>query len=302
MGRKRNQGKARRAAKVKAREEAAQQAASGNSNNPTANNERQKLPKAEEQEQESSITNELQLLALGMICTHGFNPHSENFCLEFKNTFRREFYQCPDGSSLASGLENTKKATLTEFADVWNDSVKMKIVISMYLCDGTQIILENKYGNAGDHATFVRFLEQHIAVELEQSQALVNWPKVDDTYNADEHTLVKFFRRRIPCSCLDEKYEEVKHITKKGICYYPQCSIPGRVKRSKAKYCSRCRCVTYCSRECQVADWSRHKLLCDMYVSKIDEFAAKQQEMWASHWGWCLKLFFSQYVSVSTAE
>ena len=283
-GRKRNQGKARKAAK--AREEAvqaAQQEASGN-NNLT---ERQQLPEAEEQE--SSITNELlfggievqQLPPDEIICTHGFTPHSEDehICIEFISTFSREFFEC-SGRSLAACLVEAKNATMDEFADVWKDLVKIKIAVSMFLFNGTLDVLENNYDNASQHATFARYFEQLIAVELKQSQALVNWPKVNDTYDADEHTLVKFFRKRIPCSCLDEKYEEVKHITKMGFCYNPQCSIPGRsVKRSKAKYCSRCRCVTYCSRECQVADWSRHKLLCDTHVSTIDEFAVKQQEM-----------------------
>ena len=287
MGRKRNQGKARKAAKAKAREEVAQQEAarSGGNNNPTANNERQQLLPAE---QESSITNKLlsagqaQQSPPGQICTHGFNPYSEyrDICIKLKNMFRREFYKGPPESSFMLCLENAKKATLTEFADVWNDSVKMKIAISCYLCNGTQAVLENKYGNASDHATFARYFEQHIAVELKQSQALINWPKVDDTYEADKHTLVNFLRRRIPCSCLDKKYEEVKHITKMGFCYNPQCSIPDRkVKRSKAKYCSRCRCATYCSRECQVADWSKHKRFCDRDVAKIAEFEAKQQNV-----------------------
>ena len=292
MGRKRNQGKARKAAKAKSREEevvqAAQQGASA------SDNERQhQLPEAEEQEQESSITNEL-LFEFGdqvqhiisppseIICTHGFTPHSEyeHICVEFIGTFSREFFERSGRNSLAGRLEDAENATLDKFADVWNDYVKMKIVMSLYLFNGTQDVLENNYDNANQHATFARFFEQHIAVVLEQSQALVNWPKVNDIYDADEHTLVKFFRERIPCSCLDEKYEEVKHITKMGFCYNPQCSIPGRsVKRSKAKYCSRCRCVTYCSRECQVADWSSHKPDCDNGAAIITEFEAKQLNM-----------------------
>ena len=281
MGRKRNQGKARRAAKVKAREEAAQQqeAASGN-NNPTANNERQQLSEAEEQE--SSIANELllacqvQQLTPGKICSHGFNPYSEykDICLDFISRFSREFDE--SSGSISACLIDAKNATLDEFSDVWNDSVKMKIAISIHLCNGAQAVLENKYDNVRDCATIVRYLEQDIAVRL------VNWPKVTETYAADEHTLVKFFRRRIPCSCLDEKYEEVKHITKMGFCYNPQCkfSFHGEgVERSKAKYCSRCRVVTYCSRECQEACWSMHKPYCEKGAARIAEFEAKQQNM-----------------------
>ena len=282
MGRKRNQGKARRAAKVKAREEAVQQEASGN-NNPTANNERQQLLSAE---QESSITNELLLACLvqqlppGKICSHGFNPYSEykDICLDFISRFSRAFDE--SSGSISACLIDAKNATLDEFSDVWNDSAKMKIAISIHLCNGAQEVLENKYDNACEHATFAHYFEQHIAVELKQSQALVNWPKVGDTYDSDEHTLVKFLRRRIPCSCLDEKYEEAKHITKMGFCWNTHCSIPDRfVRRSMTKYCSRCRCATYCSRECQVADWTMHKTYCDNDAAIIAEFEAKQQNM-----------------------
>ena len=151
-------------------------------------------------------------------------------------------------------------------------------------CDGTEDFLQGNYVDARSFATIARYLEQYIAVELKHTQALYlyNWPKIYETYYADEHTHVKFLRHRIPCSCLDEKYEEVKHITKMGICYSGECSIRdkyNRVERSKAKYCSRCRCATYCSRECQIADWSRHKTDCDRNAAMIAKFEAKQKNI-----------------------
>ena len=147
--------------------------------------------------------------------------------------------------------------------------------MSYLLCDGVQFYLEGSYDLARDTATMIRILEQYIAIELHRTQALYNWPKVEDTYYADLHTLVKFYRHRIPCSCLDEKYEEVKDIPKMGFCYNPECSIPNReLERSKTKCCSRCRDVTYCSRECQVADWSRHKPICDENADRIAKFEA----------------------------
>ncbi len=158
----------------------------------------------------------------------------------------------------------------------------MDIVISRSLCAGTHQFLKGNYIDARSFATIARYLEQYIAVELKQTQALYNWPKIYETYYADEHTHVKFLRHRISCSCLDEKYEEVKHITNTGICYSAECSIPdkyNRVERSKIKDCSRCRCATYCSRECQEADWSRHKPDCDRNAALIAEFEAKQQNM-----------------------
>ena len=153
------------------------------------------------------------------------------------------------------------------------------MTISHLLYSGTKAILAAEDRVARDFATFARIFEQHIAVDLKQTQALQNWIKVEETYYGDDHILVKFFRHRIPCCCLDEKYEEVKHIPKMGTCYNKQCSIPGRfVERSKTKCCSRCRRATYCSRECQVAAWGTHKPYCDNYAAIIAEFEEKRQK------------------------
>jgi hypothetical protein len=80
--------------------------------------------------------------------------------------------------------------------------------------------------------------------------------------------------------CLDEKYKEVKSITKMGVCCNPKCSLPGRkVERKGMLHCIRCRLHYYCSRECQEADWPVHKKLCDTYVDRQEELEAKQQQL-----------------------
>lgn len=151
--------------------------------------------------------------------------------------------------SLSEGFSEARNATLAmdeyEYADVWKDSTKMKSVVSNFLNYGTRHFLDGRYNHARRVAVIARYLEQHIAVYLHQTQALHNWPKMRETANSSE-----FFRKRIP-SCLDEKYREVKNITKISICFNLDCSIPGRrVERSRIMYCERCRCVAYCSREC----------------------------------------------------
>ena len=246
MGRKRIQGKTRKAAKEKAREEKA-----------------------------------IELTALTMQqlpCRHGaelLSLKELRNCVQFMLLFTDKFFAC--GPQLPKRLVDAKNATWDEYADMWEDSTKLEIVISYLLCEGTEAFLSDKsHDRSRICATIARYFEQHIAVVLKQTQALPNWPKLEDTYKADEHTLVNFFRRRIPCCCLGEKYEDVKLIPKMGWCYSKQCSIPDkRVERSETKYCSRCRNVTYCSRECQDADWSRHKPACDMFAAMKAEFDAR---------------------------
>eukprot|EP00984_Skeletonema_dohrnii_P010148 scaffold3941_cov78-Skeletonema_dohrnii-CCMP3373.AAC.2 len=268
MGRKRNQGKARKAAKAKADNEEGLQ----------------KL-------QRSGLSH-AKMLEDGTvhICLHGAGPFCyKGICHEFETAFREEFYDAADriGDSVSGCLMLAKNATMDEFAEVWNDCAQMEIAISCFLSEGAQHILEGEYDHAREKAVFTRYLEQIVAIDLRKTQAMMNYPKINqlwridtmlDTMRGDVHTLVKFFRKRIPCKCLDEKYEEVKSITKMGRCYNPECPIPcGYVERSKTFYCSRCRNETYCSRECQKACWTEHKQYCDKRAAIIAEFEAEQQ-------------------------
>ena len=267
MGRKRNKGKARRVAKAKAREEAERRG----DDYQTANSGRQSL---------SSLM-QRQLQIGEKKCMHGFDPPSDDNVHSFISALHLSFIKAARSGdrTFQDCLIRAKNVTLNEFAKVWNDLAKMEMAISHLLYSGTKAILAAEDRVARDFATFARFFEQHIAFQLKQTQALYNWIKIEQTYFSDDHTLVKFFWKRIPCSCLDDKYKEVKHIPKMGTCYNKQCSVPSRfVERRKAKYCSRCRDATYCSRECQVADWRMHKPNCDNNAALIAEFEAKRQE------------------------
>ena len=277
MGRKRNQGKARKAAaKAKAREEEEERGRTmtdGGQRHERAMLEQQLLQAISKDEQQV----EFQMsLPSDLECKHGspLPPPSNDINFQFALQFAEKYTEaCDRGDrSVDVCLIEAKNATMDEFADVWNDIDKMEAAMSVFLGTGTYILGGNHLGARG-YATLARFFEQIIAVDLKRSQALINWPKIFVTSHADEHSLVKFFRHRIPCSCLDKRYEEVKSITKVGFCYNLQCKLPGgTAERSKIKYCSRCRCVTYCSRDCQEANWPVHKPICDRNSAIITRF------------------------------
>ena len=269
VSRKKAAGKARKAkkaAKAKAQEER---------NNPTT--EEESHWRVSESNNPAAFMRGLNQLK----CRHGVEPPPSptDICLRFAFAYGESFDVRRDlPIPISKCLIEAQNDTLDEFAEVWNDAAKLTLTASFFLCDGTQAVLEGDYKHARDCATFARLFEQYIAFDSKRTQALVNWPKIRETHNADLHTLVQFFRRRIPCSCLDEKYDEVKSITKMGYCYNLQCSIPDkRAERSKTKYCSRCRNVAYCSRECQEANWSIHKADCDRFAAIIAEFNDEQQ-------------------------
>mmetsp|Transcript_9467 Transcript_9467/g.14455 ORF Transcript_9467/g.14455 Transcript_9467/m.14455 type:complete len:261 (-) Transcript_9467:62-844(-) len=259
MGRKRNQGRARKAAKAK--QEAEER---GNNNSQTTANE----PEEQIQRIQSGNSNK---------CMHGGDVTVT--ALQFTYAFFKSFDEARgNGLSILKCLTAAHDVTMDEYAEVWIDSAKMELAISCLLCKGTEDILDGEYDLARLSATFARYFEEHIAVVLKETQALFRWNKFHEAPNCDQHTLVKFFRKRIPCSCLDEKYEEVKDIPKMGICFSSQCTLPnGRVEYSKTMYCDRCRSVTYCSRECQIADWKEHKDECGIFADQISEFEATKQ-------------------------
>ncbi len=290
MGRKRNQGKARRAAKAKQEAEGKKNGQTATSEEERADNNGQTMP-ANTNDLGQALAVEIQRMQNDDTkCKHGFDPFSSG---EISSQFVPAFVGSFEAGRVSgSGTSPTlqvcliaaQKITMNEFADVWNDSTEIELAMSFFLYLGTQDILNGEYDHAKAKtvAAMARFLEQHIAVELEQTQPLFRFNKTIETYYADQHTLVTFFRKRIPCSCLDKKYEEVKHISKLGLCYNPQCSHfqfgDGRVEYSKTMYCDRCLRVTYCSRSCQKAHWKEHKPDCEKYTALISEFEDNKKQ------------------------
>jgi len=77
--------------------------------------------------------------------------------------------------------------------------------------------------------------------------------------------ILKFIAKDQLANCLKRMHlDERKTVPKAGICYHCR-----EVKeRSTLSVCSRCMIYQYCSRECQIADWSEHKNNeeCELYV------------------------------------
>jgi hypothetical protein len=168
------------------------------------------------------------------------------------------------------------KGMTEKCSDVLSVPNAMKLFRSYCLGMGTVAALDGKDDSARIYASAASFFEQMIA--MRETKAVIDFAKLNELTCADEHSLVQFFRKRIPCSCLDEKYKEVRHITKVGICWNPQCKLPDRtrVKRSGMVYCVQCRLVNYCSRECQEVNWPNHKEAC-MAVTSSDKTAEQER-------------------------
>ena len=251
--RKKAKGKARKAAKeAKAKEE----------ESPAAG-------EAANQRREGSLEAQLQRLVISDVapqkCEHGLvhlPAGEEKVCLEYINVY---LAAVTSHENAAEGLFKAGCATKDKYAFVYDS--KLDTVISMLLASGAQSILDKRNDIAQRYAVLAGCFEDLRAMRLRKAQALISSTKVIELESADDHTLVSFYRKRIPCSCLDEKYKEVKSVKKMGCCYNPSCSHPdGKVERSKMFCCTRCGMANYCSVECQKADWKEHKELCSTAV------------------------------------
>jgi len=81
--------------------------------------------------------------------------------------------------------------------------------------------------------------------------------------SGNSRDILKFFSKRVSCSCLKEMYREARRTEQKtGLCF--GCGI--EKKRVDLSVCSRCMITQYCSRECQVAHWSKHERGCEIFA------------------------------------
>ena len=238
------------------------------------------MVEAVNQRQEESVEAMMERLIINAaspnLCTHGCPHHSLSpgdikICDEFIDAFLTAFFSVVAGSSFITAY----LATSDEYVDVYDS--KLDSVISMLLARGTQRILDGENDIAQRYASLASYFKELMAVTWHKTVDMTNLTKLPDLKGADDHTLVSYYRKRIPCACLDEKYKEVKSLKKMGRCYNSNCSHPGgKVERSKMFSCTRCGVANYCSVECQRAAWKEHREQCDEVLKMKAAFDSEQ--------------------------
>ena len=247
--------------------------------------------KAEEESQAVILANQVQKRSLEAqierliinavspkLCRHGcpspsLSPDDLKMFKDFINAYIDVFRTT---NKVAEGCVTAYEATEDEYAEVY--ASKLDTVISLLLARGTHCILDGDNSQARTYAFLASHFEEILVLCLYRTKTTANSTNPTELGRADDHTLVSYYRKRIPCGCLDEKYKEVKSVKKMGMCYNPNCSLPdhGRVERSKMFSCARCGDVNYCSVECQRADWKKHKQYCVETAEKKAELNAEQ--------------------------
>jgi len=111
----------------------------------------------------------------------------------------------------------------------------LKWVISYFLTNGTDKILKGNSTLYYD-AMFVSFLEQWIAIHIEKTQASCHLIKIAELFKSDKHTLVSFFRKRIPCKCLDNNTKKSSP-SQRWVCVAMKTAAMGRSNAARCWAC-----------------------------------------------------------------
>ena len=156
---------------------------------------------------------------------------------------------------------------------VWNDENYKQHAINILLRIGTNLLIhansENK--NLGAALSLTRsiiILEQHdgtdsLEVVYNSRAAAAKMRDLSARNSSSRRDALKFYSKRIPCSCLQKMHKEARRdISKTGRCFGCQ----KEKERVALSVCSRCMLSQYCSRKCQVVDWHEHVRYCDQYV------------------------------------
>lgn len=234
----------------------------------------------DESELEALLVDQLQLLDVNVdadqidsgnnagddTCKHGLvELPPGHVCNGFLNVFSR---------SLTETRNEIEALIVTQrtHPKVWQEAEKMDYVLSYFSSLGTQALLDDVVNAAKSYAFTISSIEAHLAIHLHKKLG-VKTDKTVELVRADKRILISFFKKRIPCRCVDEEYEQIKSLPKIGFCRNEEsCPMPnGAVEKSKMLTCSRCLNVHYCSRKCQKAHWRQHQRVCSALQSICKE-------------------------------
>ena len=197
------------------------------------------------------------------------------------STFMDQFYINLHHKEITVG--RTLREIFKTHKHIWNNESYRKLALDILVSIGTNMLLSNdRYdiANALCFAISVVVLEQYNGstddIDLVMNERVVASKGRDLSTNASSigRDFLKFFRKRTTCKCLKKMHLEARKMPKMGLCWY----CDKEMERVSLSVCSRCMIRQFCSRECQVADWPKHKKDCDVYVRAHQQHSSKCQD------------------------
>ena len=214
-------------------------------------------------------------------CRHGSPvtfPPGHAVCGRFFHAFFDGFTALSQSQGIISRCGNSLEAAYKRYPDALdaNNKKNLQLIVDCFSGLGAQYIIDSELEE--DYETFhfmTACLCACVVLILEAYQpstgirgilhagayafrvgpdALKN---LDISYRC-KRSIIKFFHKRIPCSCLEEKYKTRKCEPKQAVCSH--CDT--KRDRREMFICTKCESSQYCSRECQLGHWPDHKGIC----------------------------------------
>ena len=187
-------------------------------------------------------------------CNHGFVaeiPASGHPVSSFLDEYEHRF---GSAANMMKFLEETHE----QHKQIWDNEGHRKMTVSILLSMGANSILR------GDKVDFARSLALGTLLferyDGDFESAFVSAiPALRDISGCGERDVVRFYKKRLGCSCLKDKYAQSKLQPKYGMCIHCKKTF----ERASLMLCDRCKTTQYCSAKCQRADWKKHKEICD---------------------------------------
>ena len=195
-------------------------------------------------------------------CMHGLNNSNSinvkqaQICHTFYDSCMSAWVEEMSGAAVKDLTAFYKKIDRENFPELYNRTNR-DFARAYLLWNGINEILEDNKGlnsHLAACATAIQMLEFYSDQTISDQDSLQH----QDVINGCERSTVKFYYKRISCSCLDTKYEEMKCQPKKGVC----SGCDQYKDRSTLRVCAGCNRHQYCSRKCQIDDLPNHKAMC----------------------------------------
>mmetsp|Transcript_31853 Transcript_31853/g.66954 ORF Transcript_31853/g.66954 Transcript_31853/m.66954 type:complete len:261 (-) Transcript_31853:241-1023(-) len=202
-------------------------------------------------------------------CDHGYPPvPDDDICGRWMVSFKHALTTLIDGDDFGSRAHDPT-SSFTEIIvqiEEGGESLSDAYLIAenlkrttMYLASlGTDYFLQRPFWHlemAGIVATGILVIENFDEF-VSNGHTFISM--LQDLVGGGERALTRYFSKRINCSCLKERYAQLRDQPKVSLC--SQCFQETLIK--KLMMCTRCRGVHYCSEECQTAHWPEHKRFC----------------------------------------
>ncbi|KAK1740268.1 hypothetical protein QTG54_009218 [Skeletonema marinoi] len=145
--------------------------------------------KSEAGDKEGTVAKDAAKQIIAKMCGHGYVASEEGHIIEdFLQTFMSGFKNLA-AVSIADAFYEATTTTQDKYPGVWSDISKLKLVVSLFLFNATQHVLEGDIQHGRGFASFACYMEEIILRLQTNAKATFSW-KTIELSRADERTLV----------------------------------------------------------------------------------------------------------------